>query len=181
MPTWDDVLRIVLALPDTEESTSYGTPALKVSGKTFVRVRDARDGAIVAICSLEEKEALLQTDDPAIFTTSHYDGYGAVLIDLAAIPPASCATCWKRRGGRRHPRRSAHRNRRWKSSNSNRKRVSSLSVTMPPREMLRPGTGSARALIGHAFPFRSSLTEWKHSWAWFVPWGSPRWRPRRSS
>ena len=40
---------------------------------------------IVVTCSLEEKEALLQTDDPAIFTTSHDDGYGAVLIDLAAI------------------------------------------------------------------------------------------------
>lgn len=87
MPTWDDVVQIGLALPGTEESTSYGTPALKVKGKTFVRVRDARDGVVVVMCSLEEKEALLQTNNPALFTTSHYDGYGAILIDLAAIDP----------------------------------------------------------------------------------------------
>jgi len=85
MPTWDDVVRIGLALPGTEESTSYGTPALKVRGKTFVRVRDARDGVIVVMCSLEEKEALLRTNNPALFTTSHYDGYGAILAKLGLI------------------------------------------------------------------------------------------------
>ncbi len=39
MPSWDDVVRIGCALPEVEESTSYRTPALKVRGKGFARLR----------------------------------------------------------------------------------------------------------------------------------------------
>jgi len=37
------------------------------------------------MCDLAEKEALLQEGDPAFYTTPHYDGYGAILVDLAAV------------------------------------------------------------------------------------------------
>ncbi len=35
MADWKTVRRLGLALPETEESTSYGTPALKVRRKMF--------------------------------------------------------------------------------------------------------------------------------------------------
>jgi hypothetical protein len=38
MATWRDVCELGLALPETEKSTSYRRPALKVAGKTVVRV-----------------------------------------------------------------------------------------------------------------------------------------------
>lgn len=85
--TWSDVVAAGLALPEVEESTSYRTPALKVQGKTFARLRDEAEGGLVVMCSLEEKEALLASGDPAYYTTSHYDGYGSILVDLAKADP----------------------------------------------------------------------------------------------
>jgi len=85
MLTWDDVLAIGTALPEVEESTSYGTPALKVRGKLMVRLR-GEDGLLVVMCHLDEKEAMLASGDPAFTTTAHYDGYPSILVDLTKIP-----------------------------------------------------------------------------------------------
>lgn len=81
--TWDDVVEIASRLPAVEESTSYGTPAVKVKGKLLARLRE--DGSVVVMCPMEEKEALLASGDPAFFTTPHYDGHGSILVDLAAV------------------------------------------------------------------------------------------------
>jgi len=91
MPTWKQVVRLATKLPSVEESTSYGSPALKVAGKVFVRLRDEAEGGVVLMCDLTEKEALLQSGDPAFYTTPHYDGYGAILVDLAAVDRAQLA------------------------------------------------------------------------------------------
>ncbi len=42
-------------------------------------------------CSLPEKEALLASGDPAFSTTPHYDGYGAILVDLDQVDPVQLA------------------------------------------------------------------------------------------
>lgn len=101
MPDWDDVVRIGSALPEVEESTSYRTPALKVRGKGFARLRDEADGRLVLMCPLEEKEALLACGDPAFSTTPHYDGHGSILVDLALVDPQQLAElveqAWRRR------------------------------------------------------------------------------------
>ena len=85
MPSWDDVVRIGCALPEVEESTSYRTPALKVRGKGFARLRSEAEGGLMLMCPMEEKEALLASGDPAFYTTPHYDGYGSILVDLTKI------------------------------------------------------------------------------------------------
>jgi hypothetical protein len=82
---WDDVVAIAGALPEVEVSTSYGTPALKVKGKGFARLRTEAEGGLVLMCGLDEKEALLASGDPAFYTTPHYDGYGAILVDLDRV------------------------------------------------------------------------------------------------
>ena len=82
---WQDVVAIARRLPEVEESTSYGTPALKVKGKGFARLRSEAEGGLVLMCQLDEKEALLASGDPAFYTTPHYDGYGAILVDLDAV------------------------------------------------------------------------------------------------
>ncbi len=43
MVTFETVRRLALALPAAEESTSYGTPAFKVGGKLFARLREDHD------------------------------------------------------------------------------------------------------------------------------------------
>ena len=83
--TWDDVVTIAGRLPEVEVSTSYGTPALKVKGKGFARLRTEAEGGLVLMCRLDEKEALLASGDPAFYTTPHYDGYGAILVDLERV------------------------------------------------------------------------------------------------
>ena len=85
MPTWDDVVSLGTALPSVEESSSYRTPALKVAGTTFARLRTEAEGGLVLMCGLDEKEALLASGDPAFYTTPHYDGFGAILVDLDRI------------------------------------------------------------------------------------------------
>ena len=85
MPTWDDVVGIAGGLPGVSESTWYRTPALKVRDKGFARLRTEAEGLLVLMCRLDEKEALLASGDPAFSTTPHYDGYGAVLVDLDRI------------------------------------------------------------------------------------------------
>ena len=83
MITWKDVLAIGRELPETEESTSYGRPSLKVRGKSFVTIRERPD-ALVVRCDGEEKPFLLQGRPDLVFTTPHYDGYPYLLVRLHA-------------------------------------------------------------------------------------------------
>jgi hypothetical protein len=85
--TWDEVVAIATELPETSEQQWYGTPALKVRGKGFARLRTEAEGGLVVMCGLDEKEALLASGDPAFYTTPHYDGYGAILVDLDQADP----------------------------------------------------------------------------------------------
>ena len=86
MATEDDVHAIALALPETSEEQWYRTPGYKVSGKGFLRMRtEAEGGLVVFVGDLGEKEALIATNPTAFYTTPHYDGYPAVLVDLAAV------------------------------------------------------------------------------------------------
>ena len=85
MATEDDVRDIALALPEVTEDQWYGTPGFKVAGKGFLRLRtEAEGGLVVFLPDLGEKEALLTANPEAYYTTPHYDGYPAILVNLAA-------------------------------------------------------------------------------------------------
>jgi hypothetical protein len=102
MATLDDVRRLALALPRTDEAVSWGSAHWRVSKKGFVWERPLRrsdeaaleaagvplpDGDVLGarVADLGVKEALI-ADDPAVyFTTPHFDGYPAVLVRLDAI------------------------------------------------------------------------------------------------
>ncbi|PXY31545.1 MmcQ/YjbR family DNA-binding protein [Prauserella muralis] len=85
MPTWEDVVAIAAELPEVEESTWFRSPSLKVAGKGFARLRTEAEGGLVLMCGLDEKAALLDSGDPAFYTTPHYDGYGAILLNLDLV------------------------------------------------------------------------------------------------
>ena len=86
MATEDDVRRIALSLPETTEKPWYNTPGFRVKDKGFLRIRsEAEGGLVVFMADLEEKEALLASDPDKFFTTPHYDGYPAVLVNLPAV------------------------------------------------------------------------------------------------
>lgn len=100
MATWRDVGRLALALPETREESSYGGQrSWTVNGKGFVWERPLRksdlaalgknapDGPILGVrtADLEMKDVLLKSNPKAIFTTPHFDGYPAVLVQLEKI------------------------------------------------------------------------------------------------
>jgi hypothetical protein len=84
MPTWEDVRRIALALPDAEESTSYGHPCFKVNGRPFVNV-SREEGAISTRAPDEERDLLIGARPDVYFVTPHYLGWEAVLVRLDAV------------------------------------------------------------------------------------------------
>ncbi|HWT12777.1 MAG TPA: MmcQ/YjbR family DNA-binding protein [Allosphingosinicella sp.] len=77
------VLRVAEGLPGVELSSWYGTPALKVAGKGFARLRAA--GTLMVLCPLELKEALLEAEPDLYYETSHYRGWPALLVRLDSI------------------------------------------------------------------------------------------------
>ena len=81
MIAWDDVVALARELPEIEESTSYGRPALKVRGKLVAALRTDPD-ALVVRCDLEEKPLVLEARPDLVFETPHYHGWGYLLVRL---------------------------------------------------------------------------------------------------
>ena len=77
--SWASVMGFALTLPDTEESTSYGKPAVRVRGKAFVYPGRER-GSFAVASPVEEKEFLMETDPDTFWETDHYRGWPAVLV-----------------------------------------------------------------------------------------------------
>jgi hypothetical protein len=73
-------------LSGLEVGTSYGTPALRVGGKLFLRMKDA--DTIVLLGPMEEKEMLMAAAPEVYFETDHYKGWPAWLVRLAKISDA---------------------------------------------------------------------------------------------
>jgi hypothetical protein len=86
MATYENVREIGLSLPGVEESTSYGTPSLKVGGRRGRMIaRLKEDGeTLVVRCSREERAMLLEADPGAFTLTEHYRDHDYVLIRLPA-------------------------------------------------------------------------------------------------
>lgn len=82
--TYDAILRLALKLPGVEESTSYGTPALKVKGKLMLRLHDDRD-KIVLRMRFERRDELMTGDPETYFITDHYREYPWVLVSLQKV------------------------------------------------------------------------------------------------
>ena len=99
MASWDDVARLALALPQAEERLSRGHRQWAVGGRLFVWERPLRRSDLEALGAaapegpilgarvehLVAKEALLADDPSVFFTTPHFDGYPAVLVQLERI------------------------------------------------------------------------------------------------
>ena len=82
--TYDDVRAIALELPGVEEGTSYGTAALKVRGKLFVRLKE--DGETIVLRTDEfERSHLMQSHPKMFYITDHYRDYPWVLVRLRAV------------------------------------------------------------------------------------------------
>lgn len=100
-----DVRRIALALPETIEKPSHGTPGFRVRDKLFARLWEDEE-TLVAWCADEDvKQGLIAAEPEVYSTTSHYDGYAAVLVRLSAIATDELAEiiadAWRARAPKR--------------------------------------------------------------------------------
>ena len=102
MAGWDDVARLALALPGTDERVSRGSRQWRVKEKLFVWERPLRKTDLAALgdtapsgpilgARVEHegaKQALVQDPSGHYFTTPHFDGYPAILVQLEPLGPA---------------------------------------------------------------------------------------------
>jgi hypothetical protein len=85
MPTTEeDVRAIALALPETEERPSYGTPGFRVKDRLFARMREP-DVLVLRLTDEGEKDFLIRAEPGKFFSTPHYDGHPSVLVRLEAV------------------------------------------------------------------------------------------------
>jgi hypothetical protein len=82
--TFEHVRLAAQAFPGVEDSTSYGTPALKVRGKLLARLHQSGECLVLRV-DLLDREILLQSDSQVFYITDHYRDYPWVLVRLSAV------------------------------------------------------------------------------------------------
>ena len=89
--SFDTVRRIALGLPDVEESTTYGSPSLKVRGKLLTCLaihKSAEPDSLAVSIDFDQREALMAADsEKKYYLTYHYVDYPVVLVRLSRIKP----------------------------------------------------------------------------------------------
>jgi hypothetical protein len=86
--TFDVVRQIGLELPDVEESTMYGEPALKLRGKLLACIashKSAEPGSLVVRIGFDQRDALVAEEPRIYYLKPHYVDYACVLVRLALI------------------------------------------------------------------------------------------------
>jgi hypothetical protein len=113
--TIESVRQMALSLDSVQEGTSYGTPAFKVGGALFARLRPDLDSLVVRM-DFEQRAELMAADPETYYITDHYLSYQWILVRLAQVRPDAmrdllrgawrAAASEKKRSGTR-PRRAA--------------------------------------------------------------------------
>lgn len=88
--TWEQLCRVGLELPEVEEGIWFRTPALKVRGKSFVRLKEDGTSVVFLLESVEEQEFLIGAMPELYFITDHYRGWPAVLARLTKLRVDEC-------------------------------------------------------------------------------------------
>lgn len=80
--TFEEAVAHALSLPDTELSTSYGQPAVKVAsnGRAFLFPSHETKTSFGVAIDLDSIEILKETEPQTYWQTPHYEGWPAVLI-----------------------------------------------------------------------------------------------------
>jgi hypothetical protein len=87
--TWEEAVAFALSLPDTEMSTSYGKPAVKVvsNGRAFLFPSHEADTSFGVAIDLDTIEILKETDPNTFWQSPHYVGWEGVLVRYDSNDP----------------------------------------------------------------------------------------------
>jgi hypothetical protein len=86
MVTLDDIRAMVLALPDTVETTSWDAVSFKVNGKVILFWNPTHDCPVFKV-DREERDFLIEADPETFFTTDHHRPWPLVLARPAPLAP----------------------------------------------------------------------------------------------
>gem|GEM_PF-572630 len=87
---FETVRKVGLEFSGVEESTMYGSPALKVRGKLLACIpshRSAEAGSLVVCVDFADRAALLAEAPEIYYITEHYISYPSVLVRLSRVTP----------------------------------------------------------------------------------------------
>ncbi len=85
---FDMVRRIALRLPDVEESTAWGAPALKVRGQWLAIIpthKSAEPDSLAVRVDSQRRAELLDSAPDIYYVKDHYENYPVVLVRLTRI------------------------------------------------------------------------------------------------
>jgi hypothetical protein len=85
--SWDSAAAFALSLPDTELSTSYGKPAVKVKDRAFLYISGEAETSFGVAMDLDTVEMLKETDPDTFWQSPHYQGWPVVLVRFASADP----------------------------------------------------------------------------------------------
>ena len=90
--TFATVRALGRTLPDVEESTMYGAPALKWHGTLLACIasnKAAEPNTLVVRMGFDERDALIADDPTTYYLKDHYVNYDVVLVRLSKVSKAA--------------------------------------------------------------------------------------------
>jgi hypothetical protein len=90
--TFATVRALGRTLPDVEESTMYGAPALKWHGTLLACIasnKAAEPNTLVVRMGFDERDALIADDPITYYLKDHYVNYDVVLVRLSKVSKAA--------------------------------------------------------------------------------------------
>ncbi len=88
--TFPGVRAIGLRLPGVEESTMYGSPALKLGGRLIACIashKSADPNTLVVRTDFEQRDALVAEEPATYYFKEHYQTFPVVLVRLSRVGP----------------------------------------------------------------------------------------------
>jgi hypothetical protein len=88
--TFETVRALARSLPDVEEGTAWGTPAIKLRGRLLACIasnKAAEPNTLVICLSFDQRDAMIADDPDTYYLKEHYVAYPCVLVRLARIHP----------------------------------------------------------------------------------------------
>jgi hypothetical protein len=85
---FDTVRQIGRTLPDVEEGTTYGSPALKVGGEMFACLavhRSAEPDSLIIQVGFDQRDELIAADPDTYYLKPHYVNYPVALVRLTRV------------------------------------------------------------------------------------------------
>ncbi|WP_372783637.1 MmcQ/YjbR family DNA-binding protein [Phenylobacterium sp.] len=95
--TAEEMDAIVMTFPGAEKGMSYGSPAYKINGKFFTRLRRDDRSMVLMDVSFDEREMLMEAEPKTFHLTAHYKDYPCVLARIDTLHPGSFKNFLERR------------------------------------------------------------------------------------